>query len=256
MLEKLQENIKLSLEFGISPTIVVNFVNSCKSEEEIKTAFDIILNVSRLTKKDIVMVDNYETEEYRNTEKDLVYWSIMKKIMKEVEKNFKLEELRFEGLYDTPIIHSISPNDKYCFSENCNNYGEVVSFPMCPFCGKEPKTKKKEMTVEVEEVSEIKMCDTNGCSNNGKVVNFPLCPFCGKKPVSNTPRCCTTNCSNKGKVVNFPLCPYCGKKPSSGSEPEVEKKRKCINRNCSHYDNIVQDGFPLCPYCGSEPCLK
>jgi len=112
------------------------------------------------------------------------------------------------------------------------------------------------MTVEVEEVSEIKMCDTNGCSNNGKVVNFPLCPFCGKKPVSNTPRCCTTNCSNKGKVVNFPLCPYCGKKPSSGSEPEVEKKRKCINRNCSHYDNIVQDGFPLCPYCGSEPCLK
>jgi len=51
MLEKLQENIKLSLEFGISPIIVVNFVNSCKSEDEIKSAYDIILQASRLAKK-------------------------------------------------------------------------------------------------------------------------------------------------------------------------------------------------------------
>jgi len=65
----------------------------------------------------------------------------------------------------------------------------------------------------------------------------------------------TPKCENKGNVVKFPLCPYCGQKPI-GSELEVEKKRKCINRNCSHYDEVVIDQFPLCPYCGSEPCLK
>jgi len=96
MLEKLQENIKLSLEFGISPIIVVNFVNSCKSEDEIKSAYDIILQASRLAKKDIVLVDNYEHEEYRNTEKDLVYWNIMKKVMKEVEKKFQKRRYKWK----------------------------------------------------------------------------------------------------------------------------------------------------------------
>jgi len=43
-----------------------------------------------------VLVDNYEHEEYRNTEKDLVYWNIMKKVMKEVEKKFQKRRYKWK----------------------------------------------------------------------------------------------------------------------------------------------------------------
>ena len=154
MLDMLQWNIKAILDSHIYPVIVINFVNTVKSEDEIKKAKDIIKQASCLNERDIIMLDNYENEEYRNMDKDLAYWNLLTKIYTEAKKNMlrrrkgtnsnypDMSNLKiFQG--PTPASPSKNPvaptstkptGKKVCKIATCSNKGNEVTFPRCGFC--------------------------------------------------------------------------------------------------------------------------
>lgn len=51
MLDTLSKNIVTALDFHIYPKVVVNFINTVKSEAEVKKAFDAIQHASHLPVK-------------------------------------------------------------------------------------------------------------------------------------------------------------------------------------------------------------
>lgn len=51
MLETLSRNIVTALDFKIYPKVVVNFINTVKSEEEVKKAYSTIQHASHLPAK-------------------------------------------------------------------------------------------------------------------------------------------------------------------------------------------------------------
>lgn len=275
LLDTLAKNIETILDCKMSPIIVINFINDLKSEEEISKAYEIIYQASHLTKKDIFMLDNYVDEKYRNMEKDLLYWSVLKKVFSEAKKNIERRGKeksggRSQGAF-APLVRTESPvrsppspggsgivarnekggaGEKICKNDQCENAGKVVEFPRCPFCGGVPELN----------LPPVKICTTPKCEGYSKPVEYPRCPFCGNPPGgflgATSLRVCTNDtCSNSGKEVptSFPRCPFCGETP--GHKVEKPKIRSCVNPGCGNYGKVVPANFPLCPYCGTSPLL-
>jgi hypothetical protein len=279
MLKTLTENIKAVLHFGITPVIVVNFVKTLPSEDEIKKAFAKIHDASCLTKADIFMVDNYEDEVYRNMAKDLTYWRILKKVFGEATRNRR----RRHGPVPVPVPVPIQEVTKQCVKKGCDNFGKPVDFPRCPFCGgatqvPQPPAAKKcvkngcenfgkavdtprcafcGQLAQVPQPPAVKQCVKRGCENFGKPVDFPRCPFCGD--LTQVPRppavkqCNNSDCMKFGEAVDTPRCPFCGGKSDFPSDPAPAKPsiRACTGINCSFYGKEVPAQYPRCPHCGT-----
>jgi len=291
LLKKLADNITTILHYGIRPVIVVNFVNSVKSEEEINKSFEIIYKESHLNKPDLFMLDNYENEVYRNMDKDLIYMKILSvsfdRACLSMRKNPPLPPKAESRPGPSIVRRDPDRTDKACQTPSCSNNGKSVSTPVCPQCGKPPQ------------VPSERTCVQPGCRNNGKAVDTPLCGFCGRPPqIKSVARCQIVGCSNFRNEVTTPFCPTCGNPPVQASappaissrvcsnpecpsygqpvpkdyprcgncgtlvgsvsqkEPQKPKTRKCANHSCSHYNDPVLPDFSLCPYCGYEPSFS
>jgi len=228
-------------------------------KNEIKKAFTTIHQASHLAATQIFMLDNYADKlEYRNTEKDLKYWKILEKAMDEAKRQIKMNRVvspTVPIITSTVIPTTISKPNK-CQISSCPNFGKIVEFPNCPYCGK-PALPDKDPVLIVPMLNTIKsskICGTQNCTNYGKEVSYPKCPHCGVDPISQLSKqkvCIISSCTNFGKPVDFPRCPYCGN-PTGDSLPKV---RKCQNPVCSNHGNEVQKEFKFCPFCGFEPIL-
>jgi hypothetical protein len=247
LLEVLAHNIQSALEAGIRPVIVINYLNTVKSEDELSTACNTIFTHTHLALNDIFKIDNYDNETVRNMDKELQYWKILKKAFAEASKNIR-NRSRHKPSTPKPQI-TINPpihSDNIC--NICNkSYSKV--YPVCPYCGGGVPHSNR-------------ICLTHECKNFKKEVEFPLCPFCGKTPkepesAKTFRSCASQHCKNFGKEVaaDFPLCPFCGNAPKNNrpqSDLPVKKQKICPRKNCKNFGKEVSAEFPRCPFCGSN----
>jgi len=161
LLQTLSLNIQTILQFGIFPVVVINFRNHVDSKEELEKAFNQILEASHLNRPDLFLMDNYEHEEYRNMETDLMYWRILTKVFKTGMKN---------RTKPSSVTRPPSASGRVCLTTTCNNFRVQIQFPFCPLCGKKTTTP-----------SQNKGCTFSDCEMFGQPLdlNFLFCPGCG-----------------------------------------------------------------------------
>eukprot|EP01132_Coremiostelium_polycephalum_P006027 gene6027-7511_t len=178
-LEILREHIETIVRFGIRPVIVINYLDSFGSDqEEIKKAYELIYISSGLNKSDIFMVNNYEHEQFKNIQKDLVYWDIMTKCFSEASKTLNriISKSNFGSTNKIfPKIKCVG--SKICGNKDCENVGEEVETPFCPYCGEKVLEENPPPTI-------VRFCLNENCTNLGSIVDekFKRCGYCGQVP--------------------------------------------------------------------------
>jgi len=250
-LEKLSQNIKIVLHFGIRPVVVINFINTLKTEEEIDAAYKTIFEQSSLNKNDIFMIDNYEHEVYRNMEKDLSFRKILSQAFKQglntIRKKPQLSIRPVPPVEQKVYVEVEEPGlrKNLCQTTACQEFGKEVITPKCAYCGTAPLP------------AEQKVCPTAGCPHERKVLKTPMCAFCGapgidSRSASSMEKICVRNgCENAGKAVTTPRCGFCGDITVPRSAVKKPSIRTCPKVGCINHGKEIPAQFPRCGQCGS-----
>jgi len=140
LLSVLQENIRVILEYGIYPIVIINYttlVDKDKVNEYIKE----IIKITGLTSTNIVVFDNYENEIYKDAKKDLLYRNILLKVVAETQRRRKQNHILLEKKRQATLQNIKKTSNKYCSNIKCNYFKQPVLTPFCPYCGAVPRSK-------------------------------------------------------------------------------------------------------------------
>eukprot|EP01090_Pellita_catalonica_P021176 TRINITY_DN7856_c0_g1_i1.p1 TRINITY_DN7856_c0_g1~~TRINITY_DN7856_c0_g1_i1.p1 ORF type:complete len:575 (-),score=91.97 TRINITY_DN7856_c0_g1_i1:13-1737(-) len=260
LLDTLAKNIEICVQFGITPIIVVNFINTCSSEEE-RRAVDIIWKKTSLARSDIYELDNYEHEVLRNMAKDLKYFKILQKLMVHIRKSMK--RLRVPTSDFAPVSYEPGDDTVVCPNSSCEKHGQPTDGKKCLYCGSVAvhpvnQVEGGDEALAVHPVAcargrggaTLPRCGSVTCRNFQQRVTSKFCPECGKPPKSSNAAntCGNSECVSFNKAVTSKFCPDCGKKVASNL---VEDHLYCQNAKCAKENEIVTSKF--CPECGSTP---